>query len=169
MAVQIEEIYDENTRYELYIGKAITLKPTIHPQNATNKKLIWKSAQDTIATVDKNGTVKGIKQGSCNIICSSEDGNIVKTYTVSVKIPVTSIKRKSNYYIYVGDNLDLKSCFEIKPSNATEDLVWEIENIDSISHYRPQAKDAAASFKFPGLFKVTARAKNNSKIKLRQF
>ena len=164
VTVKVEEIFDINTNYELYVGKTITLKPTMHPQNATNKKLKWESTKNTIATVDKNGTVKGIKQGSCNIICSSEDGSIIKKYTVSVKIPVTSIKSKGNYYCHVGDNVNLKSCFEIKPANATEELVWEIENIDSVAHYRPQTKDGHIMFKIPGLFKVTVKAKNNSKI-----
>ena len=44
------------------IGKTVTFKPTFVPLNATNKGLTWKSSNEAIATVDKDGVVTGVAE-----------------------------------------------------------------------------------------------------------
>ncbi len=65
-------------------GKTITLKVTIEPSNATNKKVTWTSSNKKIATIDGNGKVKGIKEGEVTIIVKSSDGAAEAKYIVTV-------------------------------------------------------------------------------------
>ncbi|KPU43362.1 kappa-carrageenase precursor [Oxobacter pfennigii] len=83
IAVQSVEL-DEDT-LELEVGDSETLTATILPQNATNKKLVWKSSNTAIATVDQNGNVTAIKEGATQIEVASEaDGSKKDTCDVTV-------------------------------------------------------------------------------------
>ena len=65
------------------VGKTLALKSVIEPKKATNKKLVWSSSNDEIATV-KDGKVKGISTGDATITASSSDGSdITATITIS--------------------------------------------------------------------------------------
>lgn len=62
--------------------------------NASNKKLTWTSSDKSIATVDKNGKVKGISQSVASVIITAEanDGSGVKTsVTIKVRPAVTKL------------------------------------------------------------------------------
>jgi uncharacterized protein YjdB len=67
-------------------GQTIKLVPSITPSNATNKTLQWSSSNTGVATVDSNGTVKGITAGTATITARATDGsNKYKTVTITVK------------------------------------------------------------------------------------
>lgn len=57
------------------VGKSYTLKATVYPDNATNKKLKWESADTSIATVDSNGRVVGIGDGMTMVYAEATDGS----------------------------------------------------------------------------------------------
>lgn len=57
------------------VGKSYTLKATVYPDNATNKKLKWESADTSIATVDSNGRVVGIGEGMTMVYAEATDGS----------------------------------------------------------------------------------------------
>lgn len=81
----------EETSGIIYVGKTMQLKPTIQPKNAANKKLVWTSSNENIATVNANGTVKGIDVGNVTITASSADGPSV-SYKATVKIAPVTLK-----------------------------------------------------------------------------
>lgn len=58
---------------------------SLRPTDAKNKTLSWGSSDLSIATVS-NGTIKGVKPGSCQVICSTTDGSGI---TVVVGVTVT--------------------------------------------------------------------------------
>lgn len=68
------------------------LSVTYNPNNATNKKVTWKSSNSNIATVDQNGVVTGISAGSATITVISNDGGKVAT----CKVIVEAISKKIN-------------------------------------------------------------------------
>lgn len=61
------------TEQTMAVGTSYTLKPTILPTNATNKTLIWTSSDETVATVDANGKVTGVKGGKVVITATTTD------------------------------------------------------------------------------------------------
>lgn len=66
--------------------KTIQLSATVSPDNATDKKVTWSSANSSIAKVDNNGLVTGVAIGSTVITCQAQDGSGVKaTCNVTVK------------------------------------------------------------------------------------
>lgn len=48
-------------------------KVTFEPANATNKALVWTSSDNSVATVDSNGIVRGIAPGKTIIKCTSKE------------------------------------------------------------------------------------------------
>ncbi len=60
------------------------LVATVAPSNATNKKVTWKSDKSEIATVDQEGTVTGVADGTANVTAETEDGKKVATCAVTV-------------------------------------------------------------------------------------
>ena len=61
------------------------LKCTVTPENAFYQGLVWKSSDEKVATVDKNGFVKGLSAGTAVITAQSED----PAYPSEVKCEVT--------------------------------------------------------------------------------
>lgn len=69
----------------LTVGQTTQLKATVSPANATNKAVTWTSSNTKIATVDKNGKVKGIKAGKAKITAKTKDGGKTASCIVTVK------------------------------------------------------------------------------------
>ena len=67
----------------LSAGNTVTLKATVSPSNATNKKVSWKSSNTGVATVDSAGKVTIKDIGTATITVTTEDGS--KTATCAVK------------------------------------------------------------------------------------
>ena len=65
-------------------GATETLVATVEPTEATNKKLTWSSSDATVATVDANGVVKGLKIGTTKITVTTEDGKYSASCDVEV-------------------------------------------------------------------------------------
>lgn len=64
-------------------GKTKTVKATVTPSSANNKKVTFKSADKKIATVTSTGKIKGIRPGTTTITCTAKDGSKVYT-TITV-------------------------------------------------------------------------------------
>ncbi|MCL1807169.1 MAG: Ig-like domain-containing protein, partial [Oscillospiraceae bacterium] len=94
---------EEKQRQSVEIGKKITLKPDIAPQNASNKKINWTSADPSIATVTDKGVVQGIKAGVVTVTAEAEEGK--KTAACEVTVFFTSVEKISlneEYTVDVG-------------------------------------------------------------------
>lgn len=57
------------------VGNTVKLAATAIPTDANNTKLTWNSSNTKVATVDKNGKVKGISQGTARITVTAKDGS----------------------------------------------------------------------------------------------
>lgn len=84
----------------LTTGKTLKLKATLSPSTAAIKAVSWKSSNTKIATVDKNGKVKGIKAGKVTITCTTKDGKKTAKCKITVKAPFTGWKAKGGGYAY---------------------------------------------------------------------
>ena len=60
------------------------MKPVIEPENASNKKLLYTSSDESIATVDEAGLVTPHKAGIVRITIQSEDGYASRTCYITV-------------------------------------------------------------------------------------
>lgn len=66
------------------VGGTETLTAMVEPANATNKAVTWSSDNISVATVDANGLVTAVAEGSATITVTTEDGNKTATCTVIV-------------------------------------------------------------------------------------
>ena len=68
-----------------YISEFVTLKANILPENATDKRIYkWTSSDSSIAVVDINGKVKGLKPGTVTITAITNDGRKEGTFQLEV-------------------------------------------------------------------------------------
>ena len=61
---------------EIYVGKNERLTVTILPDNTTDKNVIWKSSDESIATVSSIGEISAKKPGVVEINASTSDGKV---------------------------------------------------------------------------------------------
>ncbi len=95
-------------------GKALSLGALVN-SNASNKKLTWTSSDKSIATVDKNGKVKGVSYGDSveqvKITAAATDGSgVFKTVTVTVRPAIVKLAFPTirGYATSVVDNSTFK-------------------------------------------------------------
>lgn len=78
VSVKVEAINFAEEEVQVMEGGGMMLEVTVLPENASLKKLNWKSTDTAIATVDENGVVRGVHYGECNIIATAVDGSGVR-------------------------------------------------------------------------------------------
>lgn len=73
------------------MGNTVALTATVAPSNATDKTVTFKSADETLATVDNQGVVTGVKATEPDtpvvITVTTNDGNKTDTCAVTVTNP----------------------------------------------------------------------------------
>ncbi len=69
---------------KLRVGDTDTLTAAILPENATNKKVIWKSSDTSVVKVDENGKVTAIGVGTAIVTATSQDGGKTASCTYSI-------------------------------------------------------------------------------------
>lgn len=112
----------------LIAGTEETLKATIKPDYAENKKIIWKSSNETVATVE-NGIVKAITPGTAEIKVTTEDGEKEDKCIITVKAPPVEkiVFSESKKEVYISSETELKIIKE--PINSVfENAIWESSN-----------------------------------------
>ena len=83
--VVITKIELNQNNVTLAVSNTVKLSATITPSTATNPTINWSSSNQTVATVDSSGTVKGLSAGTATITAASADGSNVKaTATITV-------------------------------------------------------------------------------------
>ena len=107
-------------------GNTVYVTATVNPPDATIREIKWTSSDESIAFVDLNGGITGVKAGICYVYATSTDGNnVVATIKVTVRplIPATSVSIGSgSQTLLVGQNVSLK--YRVKPSNSTDNVEW---------------------------------------------
>ena len=66
------------------VGSTGTLTATINPVNAANKSLTWTSDNTAVATVDENGKVTAVAEGTAKITVKTVDGEKTAVCAVTV-------------------------------------------------------------------------------------
>lgn len=81
----------------IYVTDELQLAATVGPEDATYKRLVWSSADESIATVDQNGKVLCVKEGEAKIYATSTDRGGVRgeyAFTINKYIAATGISIK---------------------------------------------------------------------------
>lgn len=80
------------------------LTATITPDDATDKKVLWESSNESVATVDEYGNVTAVTNGTATITATTTDGSDLSAeclVTVTVSTGVDEIATKDNTFAQV--------------------------------------------------------------------
>ena len=120
----------------LQVGTAGNLAHTVYPSDATNRTVTWSSNEESIATVNSNGVVTAVEEGTAIITVTTECGERRNTATVTVVRGVTGVALSTNADTrLIGETLTLVAT--LTPENATNQNVrWESDhsNIASVDN-----------------------------------
>ena len=83
--VSVSSITLDKTSLTLEEGQSATLKATVLPENASNKKVTFESSDTALFTVDASGKISAQKAGSGTVTVKSADGRVTASCTVTVK------------------------------------------------------------------------------------
>ena len=95
--VSVTGVKLDKTELTVNRGEKAELTATVLPGNATNQKLSWQSANQTIATV-RNGAVTGVSAGQTTIIVTTADGGYTAECAVTVTDKNKPARAEDGYY-----------------------------------------------------------------------
>lgn len=112
-------------------GETAQLTAEVTPSYADNKRVTWQSSDEKVATVDENGKVTAVGNGTATITATSVSGSYTATVSVTVKIPVEiqklTIEAEKEILTKIGESTELK--VKIEPENADlQKLIWKSHN-----------------------------------------
>lgn len=82
----VTDVKFDKVTISLSKGKTYALKAIVSPSNASIKAVKWSSTNTKVATVDKNGNIKGVNKGTATITVTTTDGTqISKKCVITVK------------------------------------------------------------------------------------
>lgn len=81
----VEGVSLDQASVELTKGSTATLKATVSPSNASNKKVTWSSSNTSVATVSSSGVVTARSPGTATITVTTNDGGHTASCEVTVK------------------------------------------------------------------------------------
>ena len=107
------------------------LTAEVTPSYADNKRVTWQSSDEKVATVDENGKVTAVGNGTATITATSVSGSYTAAVSVTVKIPVKiqklTIEAEKETLTKIGESTELK--VKIEPENADlQKLIWKSDN-----------------------------------------
>ena len=98
------------------VGESKKLTVTIMPSNATDKNIIWKSSDESIATVSETGEVVAKKDGTVEITAT---GSNEKSSTIKIDI-INALEEENNTITKLSTIGENNTTNNIKTSNNEE-------------------------------------------------
>ncbi len=84
--IPVQDIETPEKELSIESGETVQLTVSVKPENATNKELIFSSDNESVATVDKNGNIVAVGEGTAVItVVSAGNPSVKKQITVTVK------------------------------------------------------------------------------------
>ena len=167
--IALTKITLNETSIEVEVGKSVNLIPTVEPKNATNKAVEWKSSDDKVATVDANGRLNAIAEGTATItVTAKADAKISASVTVKV-VPVkledlTGLTVSGAATAIQGKPVQYKAVPQ--PEGASAEVTWSLtaaEGVDA-STIATIDEDGVLEVKASGEVTVVATSKVNAEI-----
>lgn len=116
------------------VGETLQLTATVKPSYADNKTITWRSSDEKVATVDKDGKVTAVANGTVTITATSADGKHSATVTITVKISPEklTLTAENKTLTKIGDTLQITA--KVEPDNAYDKLIWKSsdENVATV-------------------------------------
>ena len=110
----------------LALGSSLTLAKKITPVNASDKSVVWLSSNESVATVDTNGTIRAVGVGTATVFAATVTGGITASCSVVVESDSVAEKvafEENTITKTVGDVFMI--AYSVTPMRAsTDSLNW---------------------------------------------
>lgn len=116
-------------------GDTEKLTVSFKPANTEDSKEVkWTSSDSTVASVDKNGVVKGLKEGEATITVTTADGKhtascVVKVKEVSIDLDKVELAQDTPNTLLKGQQHKIKVVFN-QDEEPTETATYEYKSLD---------------------------------------
>lgn len=165
--MKVQKITITPGQYSLAVGKKLTLKATVGPKKATNKKVVWSSSNTKYATVNSKGVVTAKKAGAgktVTITAKAADGSGVraKAKIRIMKHTVTKITLQAKAKIVkAGKKITVYARVKTNGKKANSKIEWTSSN----NKYATVNSKGVVAAKKAGIGKtvtITAKATDGS-------
>ncbi|WP_096085682.1 carbohydrate-binding protein [Agaribacterium haliotis] len=108
----------------LYVGSSKQLSAAVRPIHAPDRAVTWRSSNTDVLTVDANGVVEAVGQGTAAITATTSNNlSASVSITTEILMPETLILAPASTLMPNGDSLPIQ--VTIEPSNASlQDVVY---------------------------------------------
>ena len=127
-----------NSKIVLEKGKSATLTADLVPKDADDTSIAWSSSNAEVVTVDVNGSVKGVSEGTATITAAACDGSgVYAACEVTVTAPIKSIEEASVTGItskaYTGNAITQELVVKIGDTILEKDIDYTIAYSNNIN------------------------------------
>ena len=134
--IPVEKVELDPTKADVKVGKSVTIKATISPQNAADKSLDWTSSDPQIAIVDNKGKVTGKKEGDVTITAVAHNG-VKATAQISVGDKLTGGEAIAKSAVIMA--------YTVGPQESRKMIPWPSTKLtDSRAKAYVEARDSKA-------------------------
>jgi uncharacterized protein YjdB len=149
----------------LAVNQTKNLQATVQPDNASNKAVAWESYNASVATVDSNGQVKAIAEGTTTIEVRTNEGGITENCVVTVVpfVHVTSVRlSQAVLMLQIGQTETIETT--VLPNSATDKSVTWSSNNTSVATINANGLVTA---KAAGTAEITVKTNDGDKMATR--
>ena len=119
------------SRIEIIEGESAVLSASVSPEAASDRAVAWSSSDRSVATVDKAGTVHGLRPGTATVTATAEGKSGTCAVTVKAKaVNVTEVTLdRAELTLTEGETETLTAT--VKPDNAdNRKVAWSSDKTD---------------------------------------
>ena len=141
----------DQTSINVPLGQTLHLLATVFPENTTNKRIVWSSSDESVASV-KDGVVTTLNVGQANITAACGDKSDICVVNVTpIEIEEVTLDAES-LSLKAGERVTLSAT--VKPDDATDKTVTWTTSDASIA----TVSDGVVIAKKVGSATITAKA-----------
>lgn len=121
--IPVQSVTLDRTAVTLEVGASTTLVATVSPSDATDKTVTWTNSDNSVLSLDGNGKITALKEGTATITAVAGDKSASCSVTVSKSVvPVTSVTLdRTSVTFNKGESTKLSAT--VTPSDATDKTV----------------------------------------------
>ena len=131
--VPVTELVMSEEPQTLEVGDTYQLEATTEPSDATIPDIIYSSDNENVVTVDENGLVTAVGQGTAKVTATAKDNSeISKTVEITVRRSVSGISlAEKSATLTEGQKYQIKAT--VAPADATDSSLEYISNKKSVA------------------------------------